>query len=39
METGEYNAVKTSELAKKEGFKTIIHKDLEGQLRDIEMFR
>lgn len=36
METGEYNAETTAELAKKEGFKTEIHKDLEGQLRVVE---
>lgn len=36
METGEYNAEATAELAKKQGFKTEIHKDLEGQLRVVE---
>lgn len=36
METGEYNAVATSELALSLGFRTNIIKDLEGQLRVVE---
>lgn len=37
METGEYNAEDAALLANKWGFKTKIHKDLEGQLRVVEM--
>jgi release factor glutamine methyltransferase len=37
METGEYNAEKTAELARKAGFLSNIHRDLEGQLRVVEM--
>ena len=36
METGEYNAVAASDLARSLGFRTTIYKDLEGQLRVIE---
>lgn len=36
METGEYNAVASSELARSLGFRTNIIKDLEGQLRVVE---
>lgn len=36
METGEYNAVATSELARSLGLRTNIIKDLEGQLRVVE---
>ena len=36
METGEYNASATSDLARSLGFRTTILKDLEGQLRVIE---
>lgn len=39
METGEYNAQATAELAQTTGFNTEIHKDLEGQLRVVEMWR
>ena len=38
METGEYNAVATSDLARSLGFRTTLHKDLEGQLRVVEGF-
>lgn len=38
METGEYNAEATAALAEDAGFNTEIHRDLEGQLRVIEMF-
>ena len=38
METGEYNAEATAELAEVAGFNTDIHRDLEGQLRVVEMF-
>lgn len=38
METGEYNAEATAELAEDTGFNTEIHRDLEGQLRVVEMF-
>ena len=37
METGEYNAEKTAELARKAGLLSNIHRDLEGQLRVVEM--
>ena len=37
METGEYNAEKTAELAQEAGFLSTIHRDLEGQLRVVEM--
>lgn len=36
METGEYNALETEQLARKLGFHTNIIKDLEGQLRVVE---
>ena len=36
METGEYNAQETKQLARKLGFRTNIIKDLEGQLRVVE---
>lgn len=36
METGEYNAEATAELAETAGFNTEIHRDLEGQLRVVE---
>ncbi len=36
METGEYNAKETEQLARKLGFRTNIIKDLEGQLRVVE---
>ena len=36
METGEYNAQETEQLARKLGFRTNIIKDLEGQLRVVE---
>ena len=38
METGEYNAEATAALAEEAGFNTEIHRDLEGQLRVVEMF-
>ena len=38
METGEYNAQTTATLAEDAGFNTEIHRDLEGQLRVVEMF-
>jgi release factor glutamine methyltransferase len=38
METGEYNAVAASDLARSLGFRTAILKDLEGQLRVVEGF-
>ena len=38
METGEYNAVATSDHARSLGFRTTILKDLEGQLRVVEGF-
>lgn len=37
METGEYNAKAAACIAQDHGFKTQIHKDLEGQLRLVEM--
>ena len=37
METGEYNAQTTADFAQKAGFTTEIHRDLEGQLRVVEM--
>ena len=37
METGEYNAQDTAEFAQKAGFVTEIHRDLEGQLRVVEL--
>ena len=37
METGEYNAQATADFAQKAGFATEIHRDLEGQLRVVEM--
>ena len=39
METGEYNAEATAELAETAGFNTEIHKDLEGQLRVVEAWK
>ena len=36
METGEYNAEATAEIAEEAGFNTEIHRDLEGQLRVVE---
>lgn len=38
METGEYNAEAAALLAEKNGFKSRIHKDLEGQLRVVELW-
>lgn len=38
METGEYNAEATSKLAENHGFNSRILKDLEGQLRVVEMW-
>lgn len=38
METGEYNAEAAAALAAEAGFNTEIHRDLEGQLRVVEMF-
>lgn len=38
METGEYNAEAAAALAAVAGFNTEIHRDLEGQLRVVEMF-
>lgn len=38
METGEYNAEAAAALAAAAGFNTEIHKDLEGQLRVVEIF-
>lgn len=38
METGEYNAEAAALLAEKNGFKSRIHKDLEGQLRGVELW-
>ena len=37
VETGEYNAKQTAEFAEKSGFSAQIHKDLEGQLRVVEL--
>lgn len=37
METGEYNAKAAASYAENHGFKTLIHKDLEGQLRVVEL--
>lgn len=37
IETGEYNAENAEKIAQSFGFKTRIHKDLEGQLRNVEM--
>ena len=37
METGEYNAKKAAKLGEQSGYKTQIYKDLEGQLRVVEM--
>ena len=37
METGEYNAQTTADFAQKAGFATEIHRDLEGQLRVVEL--
>lgn len=39
METGEYNAEETKTLSEELGFISVIHKDLEGQLRMVEMKR
>ena len=39
METGEYNAEATATLAEDAGFNTEIHRDLEGQLRVVEVWR
>lgn len=38
LETGEYNAEATAELGEQAGFNSQIHKDLEGQLRIVELF-
>ncbi len=38
METGEYNAEETAEFAESLGFNTEIHRDLEGQLRVVEIY-
>lgn len=38
METGEYNAKATASIAENHGFQTKIHKDLEDQLRVVEIF-
>ena len=38
METGEYNAEATAEFAEAAGFNTEIHRDLEGQLRVVEIY-
>ncbi len=38
METGEYNAEATAAFAEAAGFNTEIHRDLEGQLRVVEMY-
>ncbi len=38
METGEYNAEATAALAEEAGFNTEIYRDLEGQLRVVEMW-
>lgn len=38
METGEYNAEAAAALAAAAGFNTEIHRDLEGQLRVVEMY-
>ncbi len=38
METGEYNAEATAALAEGLGFNTEIHRDLEGQLRVVELY-
>lgn len=37
METGEYNAEETARLARQWGYSCKIHRDLEGQLRVVEM--
>ncbi len=37
METGEYNAKKAAALGERCGYKSLIHKDLEGQLRVVEL--
>ena len=38
METGEYNAEATAAIAEAVGFNTEIHRDLEGQLRVVEIY-
>ena len=38
IETGEYNAEETAALAEAAGFNTEIHRDLEGQLRVVELY-
>lgn len=38
IETGEYNAEETARLAEAAGFNTEIHRDLEGQLRVVELY-
>lgn len=38
METGEYNAKEAASLGETASFKSIIHKDLEGDLRMVELF-
>lgn len=38
IETGEYNAEETATLAEAAGFNTEIHRDLEGQLRVVELY-
>lgn len=37
IETGEYNCKDTADFAQKHGFKTFLHKDLEGDLRVVEL--
>ena len=36
METGEYNALNAQKIASSHRFRTVLHKDLEGQLRVVE---
>ena len=36
METGEYNALDAQKIASSHRFRTVLHKDLEGQLRVVE---
>lgn len=39
METGEYNALDAQKIAKFHHFKTMLHKDLEGELRVVECWK
>ena len=39
METGEYNALDAQKIASSHRFRTVLHKDLEGQLRVVECWK